>query len=160
MRRLLAIAAMAAVVLTGAACNKSDTPTTTPTTAAPTSAAANANKAVCDAAHKALTDGMTTLIPQMTSLQDAITKGDKVAQEKAVTDLKAALTAWAASVKVTADSATDPQLKATISEIVTAVEAGASQIKTIDDAKNAQTLLSSPVLANAATKIGQLCPAG
>jgi hypothetical protein len=160
MRRLLAIAAMAAVVLTGAACNNKTDTTTTPTTAAPTSAAGNAaNKAVCDAAKKAVADGMTAIIPQVTALQNAVIKGDKAAQTKGIADLKTSVTAWATSMKATADSVTDPEFKATLAAIASAVETAGSQIKGVEDAGKVQELLSSPAVLEAGTKMEKLCPA-
>jgi hypothetical protein len=159
MRRLLAIAAMAAVVLTGAACNKSDTPTTTPTTAAPTSAAGNAaNAAVCDAAKKATTDAVTAFTTQMATIQDAIIKGDTTAEAAAVKGFKDFLTSWSASMQATADSAADPEFKATLAAVATAVGDSAGKINSIDDIKNAETLMNSPALVDAGTKLAKICP--
>jgi hypothetical protein len=110
MRRLLAAAAIGAVLLTAAGCANNGTTGATGTTAAPTSAAPAGNgdtKAICDSLEASGKDFETSL----SGMTGAFAGGDQAKAKEGLVKAGAAFTAFTTEIKAKAAIATDPAFK-------------------------------------------------
>ena len=157
MRRLLATALVAVTLLTGSACAKertdsagagaSPTPTgPSATVPAPPGATPGASPAVtgraggnadevCAAAVKLSTTSAQTYFVELGKLVQASAAGDTKAAGTARTKAESALRSWATGLREQAAKATDPQLKAVLTEVGTEVAGMRVDVESIDEQK-------------------------
>lgn len=162
MRRILATAALAASVLTAAACGSDSA----------TGAAANppgegawvtpsvdvsANNAEVCAATKELIRGSMTEFSESIATLITVQPDDKAAQDQALGTVKKLFTEWSAGMREQADKAADPSLKAGLTESAAGLETATAQIKTFDDLERAGGALNNPTMEEAGKKIEKVC---
>ena len=157
MRRLLATALVAVTLLTGSACGKERndlpgagaSPTATgpsatvpgPTGGTPGASPAVTGKAggnadeVCAAAVKLSTTSAQTYFVELGKLVQASGAGDTKAADVARQKAQTALRSWATGLREQASRATDPQLKAVLTEVATEVSGMRVDLESIDETK-------------------------
>lgn len=170
MRRLLAVVAVAAALLSASACSDgtetgdqagtgspgaSAGPGGSPGAAgSPAGAVGNppgdfaANtKAVCDAAEKAAVEGMTTLLTELNKMIEANSRNDAAAADKARTAAAAAIKNIVTTLRSEAAKATKPELR-------TVLENAAKDFERLTpDLKN----LNEQTFTNANDQIAKIC---
>jgi hypothetical protein len=166
MRRLLAVAAIGAVLLTAAGCANNGTPGATGTTAAPTSAAPAGNgdtKAICDSLEATGKQFET----DMQGLSAGLTGGDPAKALEALQKVGGAFTTFTTEIRAKAAIATDPAFKTALEDAATAFEtlgkalAGLSTAKPEDLQKDPTALLgplSDPKFTSAMDAMDKFCP--
>jgi hypothetical protein len=166
MRRLLAAAAIGAVLLTSAGCANNGTTGATGTTAAPTSAAPAGNgdtKAICDSLEASGKQFET----DMTALGGGLTGGDPAKALEALKKVGGAFTTFTAEIRAKAATATDPEFKTALENAATAFEtlgqalAGFATAKPEDLQKDPTAImgpLSDPKFTKAMDDMDKFCP--
>jgi hypothetical protein len=160
MRRLLAAAAIGAVVLTGAGCANEGTPTTSGTTAAPATSAAPAGadntKEICDsleATGKQLEKDMEGLGTAMSDPAEA---------QETLVKIGTAFTTFTAEIKAKSATATDPEFKAALDSAATSIDTVAKAFSDVEalqkDPTKVLEVMSDPELAKGFEGIEKHCP--
>jgi hypothetical protein len=158
MRRLLALATLAAALLTSAACGGSDSDSDSDSGAeASPSVDVSANSAEVCAATKKLIKDSTEEFSQ--SLATLITSkpDDKAAEEQALATVKELFTQWAAGLREQAGKAADPDLKAGLTESAGGLETATAQLDSFDDLEHAGDSLDNAQMEQAGKKIEKVC---
>jgi hypothetical protein len=167
MRRLLAAAALGAVVLTAAGCANSGTPAASGTTAAPATSAAPAGggstKEICDS----LEESGKKFESSVTGLTAGMAGGDPAKAKEALVAAGAGFTEFTAEVRAKAATASDPEFKKALEDVATSLETlgkTLSDLATKDVAeiqKDPTTLLnalSDPKFAKSFEDMSKFCP--
>lgn len=160
MRRLLTVAALAALCATAAACtsDSGDSASNGPTSAAAsTPAAAGNTRQVCSDAEKVLADSSGRFSQEMTRIMKAASTGDRSATADAVTTIKRLFNAWADGLREQAGKATDAGLEAALNDTANQITKVSGSIRSMNDLKKADTLLDSPSFKAANEKVEQYC---
>jgi hypothetical protein len=153
MQRLVATAALAASVLTVAACG-SDPGTGAWVTP---SVDVSANNAEVCAATKNLVRGSVTELSESFATLITVKPEDTAAQERAVGTIKKIFAQWATGMREQAGKAADPGLKSGLTESAAGLEAAVAQIKTFDDLERAEGALNNPRMEEAGKKMEKVC---
>jgi len=148
---MLALAALAAALLTAACSNSDNTGSGTPTSAPATSAAADNTKEVCAAAEKAITDGQQQFA---TELQKAMS-AQGADQTTAIQALKTLFGQWVTSLRAEAAKATNPELKTALTTFSDELQKAADNINTPQDLQNFD--MDSPAMKSASDTLDRLC---
>jgi hypothetical protein len=160
MRRLLAAAALGALVLTGAACSNSGTPTTTATSAAPATSAAAAGgntKEICDSINAA----GEQLQKDVAGLGVIMGSTDPAQAGEALKKIATAIGTFATGIEAKVANANDPAFKAALDETKTAMQGAATKLADPALQQNpskAVDIISDPQLTKALDDLGKFCP--
>ena len=161
MRRLLAAAALGALVLSGAACSNSGTPTTTPTTAAApatSAAAAGGNtKEICDSINAAGEKLKTDFV----GLGVVMGSTDPSKALEALTKMATTISGFATDIQAKAAGATDPEFKAALEETKTAMGSAATKLADPGlqkEPSKALDILADPQISKALDDLAKFCP--
>lgn len=156
MRRLLALATLAAALLTAAACGGSDSDSDSDADASP-SVDVSANSAeVCAATKKLITDSAEEFSQSVATLVTSKPE-DKAAQQQALASVKELFAQWAAGLREQAGKAADADLKAGLTESAGGLETAASQIDSFEDLEQAGDSLNNAQMEAAGKKIEKIC---
>jgi len=166
MRRLLTAAALAAVLVTGAACtDQSGTPgasgspsgsagssggTGSTSGATPTYSVSAADVKVCEDTRNLVTDSTKRFGEEVVrSLQGG-------GEQAAVAAVKALFTDWANGLRIQAGKAANPDLKSALLQYASGLEKLNAEVKTVADLAKLQDL-NTPELTAATEKVQQIC---
>ncbi|HZN16932.1 MAG TPA: hypothetical protein VFB84_01910 [Micromonosporaceae bacterium] len=152
MRRVLALAALAAALF-AAGCGDTNDSTTG---GSPATTLADNTKEVCAAAEKAIADGTTRLGGEMGRIATAAATGDAAAKQQALDSVKNLLKSWSTGVRAEADRATNPELKqalTTFSAEVDKMDASLTSFDKLKDLGNFET----PEIKTASETVNRLC---
>ncbi|GAA1863486.1 hypothetical protein [Asanoa iriomotensis] len=100
----------------------------------PTAKAGGNATQICADVLKASETGTTAFVQQLTAVLEAQGKNDKTAEAAAEKKLGTTLDTWAADLRKASTTATDAQLKTTLSQLAVQVDSMTSNVATIDDA--------------------------
>jgi hypothetical protein len=157
MRRLVTtVAAIAATAALSAGCSAK---TAKPPPAAASAAASTPSSAVaqaCGNARKVINDATAKFTAQVSAAVAAGEKGDTNGQRAAMAALRATFKEWSAGLRSQADTATDPQFKATLVEYAGAVDATIARVQTPQDLDTLATF-DDRELDVAANKLADVC---
>jgi hypothetical protein len=153
MRRIVATAALAASVLTVAACG-SDPGTGAWVTPSVDVSANNAE--VCAATKKLVRDSVTELSESFATLI-IVKPDDTAAQQQAIATIKEIFTQWATGMREQAGKAADPGLKSGLADSAAGLETAIAQIKTFDDLERAEGALNNSRMQAAGKKMEKVC---
>jgi hypothetical protein len=152
MRRALAALVLLALPLAGCSIGRTGASGPTPSPAGSASARASAGpgagaaprptataggnaKEVCAAAVKANSTGTLAYVNELSSMLQAAGSGDQAGVKAAEGRLQKALDTWSAALRQQAGTATDGQLKATLTDLAGQVDGLGTKIQTVDEAK-------------------------
>jgi hypothetical protein len=163
MRRLIATAALAALVATGSACTTStgsgsgSSATPTASTTAGTGSGTADTKQVCADAQKVITDSTGELGVDLQKVVTAAASGDQAKQDSAISALRDLFTRWSNGLREQAGKASNADLKAALTTYADKLAAVASQVKTFADLDKANAVVSAPEVVDAARTVTKLC---
>jgi hypothetical protein len=161
MRRLIAVAALAALAATGSACESSNGSITgskaTSTASTATGSGTADTKQVCADAQKVITDSTGELGADLQKVLTAATSGDPAKQDSAVSALKDLFTRWSNGLREQAGKTSNADLKAALTTYADKLATVASEVKSLNDLDKANAAVSSPEVTEAAKKVTQIC---
>jgi hypothetical protein len=167
MRRLIATAALAALVATGSACDSSSisasgssaTPSTSTSTTPSTGTGSGSadTKQVCADARAVITNSTGELGSDLQKVITAAASGDKAKQDSAVSSLRDLFNRWSTGLREQAGKTSNADLKAALTTYADKLATVASEVKTFADLDKANAVVNSPEVADANKKITELC---
>lgn len=113
---------------------------------------------VCADVKKIITDNTVEFSKRIVSAVSAAS-GDQAQAEGAIREVKGLLVQWAAGLRTQSDKALQPDLKAALSTEAASFDTAATKINTVDDLKNAGTIISGDDVAQAGQKVQEACGA-
>jgi hypothetical protein len=165
MRRLIATAALAALVATGSACDTSSisasgssaTPTTSTTPSTSTGSGSADTKQVCADARAVITNSTGELGADLQKVITAAASGDKAKQDSAVSSLRDLFNRWSTGLREQAGKTSNADLKSALTTYADKLATVASEVKTFADLDKANAVVNSPEVTDATKKITDLC---
>jgi membrane-bound lytic murein transglycosylase len=157
MRRLVStVAAIAATAALSAGCSAKPAKPPAPAASAAASTPGSAVAQACGSTQKLINDATARFTAQVSAAVAAGEKGDTNGQRAAMAALRATFKDWSAKLRSQADTATDPQFKATLVEYAGAVDAAISRVRTPQDLDTLATF-DDRELDVAASKLADVC---
>ena len=157
-RVALAAVLLGAAVL-AAGCDASGTVGATPSASASGQPSASAvslspevaanTETVCADVKKIITDNTVEFSKRIVSAVSTA-QADQAKVSAAIQEVKSLLVQWASGLRTQGDKALQPELKAALITEATAFETAAAKINTLEDLKNAGSILSADEVAQAA----------
>jgi len=162
MRRILAAAALTALVALGAGCTSTGSPSPGSTTAARPSATPSVDasgQAICDDLQKTILDtDVTAFGAELGKMMAARLQGDKAGESTAQTAAVAKLTEIVGKLRRHAGTATDPKLKSALNESADNVEKLAADTSNFSNIKSLdQVSETTQKFATSLDAIAQYC---
>jgi hypothetical protein len=161
MRRLLTAAALAAVVLTGAACSKSE-PTANGSTPTPSATAATSAppgldlKTACTQVNALIQQEVLKYAANTDQIQKQLASGDMTKVQAAADQLKAFFISWATDLEAAAAKASDPDVKKAMTDLATLLRTGAANVDP-NNLANSIGLLNTAAFSAAGAQLNKIC---